>query len=581
MAIMRPEVDPKEIPHDSERLVYIALRDQLSNEYVVLHSYPWLRTDRDGKLREGEADFVVLHQEKGMLVLEVKGGELRFERGQWERLKSTGFAPITDPFKQARKSMHFLVERIESRTTGDVQEYDFTYGHAVVFPHDNYRGQIPPGAEPELIISSRQMKDLCTAIELAFSRWPHRETSLSPHQWRRLLTALLPEFKLFRPLSVNADEVLERIQELTEEQLELLQGLYEENTRVYVSGVAGSGKTQLAIDRAIHLVREGKRVLFVCYNKHLAEHINRSVRNGVDSDLPKAGLKIVHFHSLARELIDDAAMKWQPPEETKGISQFFVNEVPDLMEQAAYLLMEQGEDVQYDAIVIDEAQDFHTRWWEVLQCTLLKNAESGVLFAFADPFQRLWDWAPSEPPVTFQTKYTLRRNCRNSRWIARTSTTIANADAKVFKRSLLGKKPAITNVTNRASMKGIVAKTLEDLTQHHDVASSRIVLIGPRNWDSGSLSEASHLAGVPITDRIDKWQASQGVLVTTARSFKGLEADIVIIYDLEDFSESFSLIDLYVACTRARSHVHFLVAGKQMLSDLRDAIVIAEQQLEE
>ena len=43
MAIMRPEVDPEEIPHDSERLVYIGLRDQLSNEYIVLHSYPWLR----------------------------------------------------------------------------------------------------------------------------------------------------------------------------------------------------------------------------------------------------------------------------------------------------------------------------------------------------------------------------------------------------------------------------------------------------------------------------------------------------------------------------------------------------------
>ena len=115
MAIMRPDVAPEEIPHDSERLVYIGLRDQLSNEYIVLHSYPWLRPDRDGKLREGESDFVVLHQEKGMLVLEVKGGELRFERGQWERLKSTGFAPITDPFKQARNSMHFLVEQIEVR----------------------------------------------------------------------------------------------------------------------------------------------------------------------------------------------------------------------------------------------------------------------------------------------------------------------------------------------------------------------------------------------------------------------------------------------------------------------------------
>ena len=71
MAVMRPILDPEDIEHDSERLVYVALRDQLSNEYVVLHSYPWLRPDRDGALREGEADFVVLHQSKGMLVVEV------------------------------------------------------------------------------------------------------------------------------------------------------------------------------------------------------------------------------------------------------------------------------------------------------------------------------------------------------------------------------------------------------------------------------------------------------------------------------------------------------------------------------
>ena len=140
-----------------------------------------------------------------MLVLEVKGGELRFERGQWERLKSTGFAPITDPFKQARKSMHFLVEQIEARTIGDIQKTDFTYGHAVVFPHDDYQGQVPPGAKPELIISNKQMKDLCTAIEIAFDQWPQRDKPLSSQQWCRLVSALLPEFKLFRPLSVKCE----------------------------------------------------------------------------------------------------------------------------------------------------------------------------------------------------------------------------------------------------------------------------------------------------------------------------------------------------------------------------------------
>ena len=361
------------------------------------------------------------------------------------------------------------------------------------------------------------MKALCNAIELAFDQWPQRDKLLSFHQWHRLVSALLPEFKLFRPLSSSANEVFERIQELTDEQLELLKGLYEENTRVYVSGVAGSGKTQLAIDRAVHLAREGKRVLFVCYNKHLAEHLDRSIRNGVDSDLLKAGLKIVHFHSLARELVEDSLIKWRPPEETKAMTQFFVEEVPELMEQAAYLLMEQGAEVQYDAIVMDEAQDFHTRWWEVLQCILLKNAEDGLLFAFADPLQRLWGWAPPEPPVPFNTKYHLQRNCRNSRWIARTSMAIANTDATFFKRSLLGEKPSITKVANPASMKGIVAKTIENLTHHHNVSSSQIVLIGPRNRENGSLSETTHLAGVPITDQVDEWEANHGILVTTAQ----------------------------------------------------------------
>jgi hypothetical protein len=75
MARMIPDVDPATVEHSSEEPVYRALRDQLPDEYMILHSYPWLRPWRgEGALAEGEADFVVLHPEKGLLVLEVKGG---------------------------------------------------------------------------------------------------------------------------------------------------------------------------------------------------------------------------------------------------------------------------------------------------------------------------------------------------------------------------------------------------------------------------------------------------------------------------------------------------------------------------
>lgn len=579
MALMRPDIDPENIPFDSERIVYRALKEQLGNDFVVLHSYPWLRSDRDGSLREGEADFIVLHQAKGMLVLEVKGGELRYENATWQRKKTHGYEPITDPFKQARSSMHYLIDRIEKQTAGDVCGHHYCYGHAVVFPHDNYTGAIPPGADESLILSRRQMDVMDLAIEKAMASWPQRDTPLTNHQWRRMATALLPEFKLFRPIAGSASEVFEQIQEMTDEQIELLAGLYQENNRIYVSGVAGSGKTQLAFDRAVHLAKNDQRTLFVCYNRHLAEHLRSSLNGHPDKCLLDKYLKISHFHQLAREIIEDAGIDWDPPEASSDLTTFFNDDVPDLIEQAVYLAIEEGETVQYDAIVIDEAQDFHSRWWEVLQCALLKNAEKGTLLAFADPVQRLWDWAPATPPVVFQTKYILQRNCRNSRWIARTSTTIAKTQAKFFKRSPLGGKPAISTVPTLVAMKGIVCKTVENLIRHHDVKPSQLALIGPRNFENGSLADVTEITGVALTTDTRAWNRNEGILVTTARSFKGLEADVVVVYDLDGFSKGFSNVDLYVACTRARTHVHFLITGKEVLADIRAAIQNAEKDL--
>lgn len=581
MAIMKPNIDPNDIPYDSERIVYQALREQLTNHFVVLHSYPWLRPDRDGTLREGEADFIVLHQEKGMLVLEVKGGELRYQNGIWQRKKQHGYAMITDPFKQARNSMHYLVDRIEKQTEGDVRGIHFSYGHAVVFPHDNYSGAIPPGADESVILSRRDMNCIDQAIERAMSSWPKREKPLTNHQWRRVATALLPEFKLFRPIVGSVEDVFEKIQEMTDEQIELIAGLYDENKRVYVTGVAGSGKTQIAFDRSIELAKTGKRTLFVCYNKHLAQHLQHGLRQHSEHATLEKRLKIAHFHGFARELIEDAGIAWEPPESGEMLADFFVNEVPDLMEQAAYLRLEDDEPVQFDAIVMDEAQDFHARWWEVLQCTLLDGAENGVLFAFADPVQKLWDWAPSNPPVSFAARYTLHRNCRNSRWIARTSTTIAKTEAKFFRRSPLGGKPNISKAPSFVSMKGIVMTVIEQLVHQHDLGPAQIVLIGPKNFENGSLADVQQIAGVTLTDDIRSWRRGEAILVTIARSFKGLETDAVVLYDLDRISEGFSTIDLYVACTRARSHVHFCVTGKEMIAEINDAIATVQQEFDE
>lgn len=429
------------------------------------------------------------------------------------------------------------------------------------------------------ILSNRQMSSMDQAVKKAMAGWPQRKAPLTNHQWRRMATALLPEFRLFRPIAGDACDVFERIQEVTDEQIELLSGLYEENNRVYVTGVAGSGKTQLAFDRAVNLAENQIRTLFVFYNRHLADHLRNSIEGHPGSALLDKNLKICHFHQFAREIIEDVGIDWDPPKTTSELADFFVEDVPDLIEQAAYLAMDEGEEIQYEAIVMDEAQDFHSRWWEVLQCTLLKGGEGGTFFAFADPVQRLWDWAPLSPPVAFQTRYRLRRNCRTSRWIARTSARIAKTETDFFRRSPMGGKPAIITVPAFDAMKGAILKSVKDLLELQDLEPWQIVLIGPRSLELGSLNGVSKIAGVSLTSDARDWHGGRGILVTTARSFKGLEADAVVAYDLDGISKVFSHVDLYVACTRARSHVRFLVTGKGMLADIKAAIRVAEKEL--
>jgi len=51
------------------------------------------------------------------------------------------------------------------------------------------------------------------------------------------------------------------------------------------------------------------------------------------------------------------------------------------------------------------------------------------------------------------------------------------------------------------------------------------------------------------------------------------------VYDLIGFSGVFTRADLYVACTRARSHIHFLVVGKEMLNEIKNAVTSAELEI--
>jgi hypothetical protein len=575
---MFPDVPPGEIEHRSEEAVYVALRDQLGDNYSVLHSYPWLRPWRGDALLEGEVDFVVVHPHKGLLVLEVKGGtSIRHDGRRWFREAAEGPREFQDPFSQARRNMHALLDIIRERSGRQVTKDDIAHGYAVVFPHLDYEGAPPPHADKAIIISRKHLPMLGQAIDEAYRAWTEASSAAPPlanDRYRLLLSdCLMPKFRMFRPIGPDISEAAERLFELTETQAQVFEGLYSQD-RVLVEGVAGSGKTFLALHRAIAFARASKRTLFVCYNKELAAWLRVQVEEDSTTLAFREYLTVKNFHSLAADLAREAQIDFQPQAGGSITDAFWNEEVPDLMEQA---ILNLGESARYEAIVVDEAQDFCFGWWYVLTNSVMAKSD-GPLYAFLDPNQSLRGEV-QRPAIEFGARFKLTINCRNTQRIAAASASVLSLTSHIYKRAPVGGALRVLRAGSDRQQKGLVLQELRSLLQREGVLPHQIAVIGPAAKERGSLADLIDVDGVAFVTSVLAWRSGSGVLVTTARSFKGLEAEVVILYDLGGFGPLFKREDLYVSCTRAKVLLVAVVHGDACREVILAAQLAAESHL--
>ena len=97
MAQFIPPIDPETMEFGSEADLARAMQKQLGAGFLVMHSLPWVfpaRDDIDAPVREGEADFVVLHRQYGLLIIEAKGGEITLKGRIWYRHVNAGLKEI-------------------------------------------------------------------------------------------------------------------------------------------------------------------------------------------------------------------------------------------------------------------------------------------------------------------------------------------------------------------------------------------------------------------------------------------------------------------------------------------------------
>jgi hypothetical protein len=113
MAKMFPDKLRSDIKSDAEKRLYQALKEQLSDQFIVFHSVSWQVQNLNNGARDGETDFVIVCPNLGILILEVKGGTIRYD-GEADRWYSNHH-PIKDPFKQACESKHSLLSLLKEK----------------------------------------------------------------------------------------------------------------------------------------------------------------------------------------------------------------------------------------------------------------------------------------------------------------------------------------------------------------------------------------------------------------------------------------------------------------------------------
>ena len=545
MARLFPKIDPSEIENPGERKVAEALVSQLSSQVEVFHSFNWLGTNQRGQLVEGESDFVIIDPFNGILCVEVKGGSLEFDtkRTEWLRVLPTGQQRSInkDPFEQARVSMHEVVKRVRNELPLGGADLPFTYGYAVAFPDCSYTGSLPASITSDLVLDATKCRDLKPSVQRVFDNFRRRpHDTLSAKQIEACHEALYPKFAILPVLWRKVEDQEERLKRLTTEQQGLLDFLGN-HTKAAIHGVAGSGKTILALAKAQETARRGMRTLFLCYNRPLKDWLQQAIPEDFGDNLV-----IDTYHGLVDDLCRIANVPFRPASNRRD-SDFWESDAPECLMQACDLL---GSQHKFDGVIVDEGQDFHDLWWTSLDGVFRSSENKGCYYVFYDPYQNLYVENPSIPGE-LGTPFELPVNCRNTVRIAAHCAALVGQPSRVRDGAPLGDEPEVVQVKTLRDGFNEAGRLVRSLCMPTagGLKTSQVAVLAPGSTERDWPNDFQTIAA---TRDFDQWRNNKGVLIASWNRFKGLEADAVLILQPPVVESVRDDANRYVAHSRAK-----------------------------
>ena len=348
-----------------------------------------------------------------------------------------------------------------------------------------------------------------------------------------------------------------------------------EHSHQRLRGVAGSGKTLVIAQRAASLAAMGKRVLIVTYNitlrHYIRDHVARA-RYGFDWEM----IEFNHFHGFCKNYLNENDIKW--PDDIGYTSDEFLSLV---VPQTVIDEKKKGKNRksrEYDAILIDEGQDFEKLWYDML-CLFLNNNDE--LLLVLDEKQNIYSrdnsWTDSMNGTKFRGRW---RILKESYRIPYLLLEKVNLFAEQYLPNI-GSTPIpnsyqtdfydphyIWRNLNGTSIVDKVDSAFNWLTRKKGIHPQDIIILLPTHQVGWSLVkyfnekkiQVNHVFEDDTNDHQHKrsfWMGDSRLKMSTLHSFKGWELMNVILIIPPDGSGSEPELDslIYTSLTRTRSNL--------------------------
>ncbi len=394
-------------------------------------------------------------------------------------------------------------------------------------------------------------------------------------------STIFPEIKIFKN---NDKEIDKRI--LT---LDIEQERFSKNIpfgHYMITGFPGSGKSIVLVSRAIYLAQKFPKwkILILTYNKILKLELQKRVER-IKKDLKKlnidiGNIEISTFHQKAYQLSNLA------PQDIEDNDEFWKKMI---VEDA----IKNAKDV-YDAILVDEYQDFYKEWFKLILKMLKVHTYEGKkvknLFLAGDRLQSIYNpkdinWKQDIGLDMRGRSKLLKKSYRIKKEHLELGLYILSKD-KRYKEEIekfyeINGDIFLRNITDNSIeiVEGDDSKVIEKLKNIFRIYKYEDILLIAPNWKRADFFKKSMPLNLQKYISSNKEIILNRAIFTTYYSAKGIESKVVVIVDVDKIVERKLL---YVALTRASFKIYICAKSfeeNEITKDIKKIISSKEPQI--